>query len=418
MKERLLSFMDTVSFSTIFGTLCVFVLGVIVLVLALGRFGDGDDTTAADTSVESVNPTVDLAPTGPTTTEPPPEPPDPFYVVGSEIVDPNGDLYVPVGANVAVSVVDFPYVFEGGNGGVGGRIDEVKAWGWNTVRANLVCDDEEGVGQADVIEGMTGTIDELTEAGIVVIITCHDGGGTNVTINDENEEKLRRFWDVVVERYRDNPYVWFNFFNEPWELRDEESLDEWGQLHEFYVNRYRNQGVENIIVVDIPGFAQAIDLLADDSFADDLADQCNVVFGWHAWGDLAGEQATVDGYRVKALAARAKGMAIVITEAGVPEPLDAGTAGFPAWNISGYEGALDLATNDDFGLLWWHATGDTDDELFYPLTADASGFWTAAEGSNLSEAGQSFWDFSQQARPPVPFESSVVRSDCPSALGQ
>ncbi len=418
MKERLLSFMDTVSFSTMFGTLCVALLGVVVLVLALDRFeGDGSATDAGvDTTV--VSPTVELTPTGPTTTEAPPEPPDPFYVVGSNIVDPNGDLYVPVGANVAVSVVDFPYVFEGGNGGVGGRVEEVQAWGWNTVRANLVCDDVEGVVQADVIAGMAETIDELTEAGIVVIITCHDGGGTNVAINDETEERLRQFWDVVVERYRDNPYVWFNFFNEPWELRDEESLELWHQLHEFYINRYRNQGVENIVVVDIPGFAQAIDLLADDPFADDLIDQCNVVFGWHAWGDLGGEQATTEGYRVKALAARAKGMAILIAEAGVPEPLDAGTAGFPAWNISGYEAALDLATIDDFGLLWWHGTGDTDDELFYPLTADATGFWTAANGNNLSEAGQTFWDFSQTPRPATPFDGSVIRSDCPSALGQ
>ncbi len=417
MKERLLSFMDTVSFSTMLGTLCVSLLGVVVLVLALNRFGD-ESVTEADADVEGAAQTVEVSPTGPTTTEAPPEPPDPFYVIGSDIVDPNGQVHVPVGANVAISVVDFPYVFEGGNGGVAGRIDEIKAWGWNTVRANLVCDDVDGVGQDDVIGGIADTIEELTAAELVVIITCHDGGGTNVTINDETEERLREFWDIIVENYRDNPYVWFNFFNEPWELSDEDALAQWHQLHEFYVNRYRNQGVENVVVVDIPAFAQAIDLLADDPFADDLIDQCNVVFGWHAWGDLGGEQATTDGYRVKALAARAKGMAIVITEAGVPDPLEAGTAGFPAWNVSGFDAALDLASTEDFGLLWWHGTGDTDDELFYPLTADATGFWTAADGSNLSEAGQRFWDFSQTARPATPFEGSVVRSDCPSALGQ
>lgn len=412
--------MDTVSISTMIGTICVIAVGVVVLNLALDRFGDSESDQPLETTEELGGPrsTLELIPVE-EEEEAPPEPAEPFYVVGSDIVDPDGNLFVPVGVNAAISVTDFPFVFEGANGGIAGRVEDVQAWGWNTVRANLVCNGDELVTQAQVRDGITTTIEEFTAAGIVVIITCHDGTGTNMTINDEVEEPLREFWDTVVEQYRDNPYVWFNFFNEPWELRDsDESLDDWLTLHEFYVKRYRNQGVENVVVLDLPGFAQAIDLLADDPFADGLSSECNVVFGWHAWGDLAGEEATAEGYRVKALAARAKNLAIVISEAGVPEPLDAGTAGFPEWNVSGYRAALELAGDEQFGLLWWHGTGDTDEELFYPLTADASGFWTAADGSNLSDAGLSFWEFSQRPRVATPFDGSVIASGCPSAIGQ
>ena len=62
-----------------------------------------------------------------------------FLIVGNEIVDPDGSIFVPRGVNGAIKITEFPYVFEGGNGGLNGHVDSILAWGWNTVRATLNC---------------------------------------------------------------------------------------------------------------------------------------------------------------------------------------------------------------------------------------------------------------------------------------
>ena len=51
-----------------------------------------------------------------------------FYIVGKDIIDPNGNVFYPIGANVAVKFTEYPYVFEGGNGGVNTHLESVKAW--------------------------------------------------------------------------------------------------------------------------------------------------------------------------------------------------------------------------------------------------------------------------------------------------
>ena len=89
-------------------------------------------------------------------------------------------------------------------------------------------------------------------------------------------------------------------------------------------------------------------------------------------------------------------LALIISEAGVPDPPSAGTAGNPEWNETGYYAALDVARDSNIGLLWWHGTGDTSNDLYYPLKVDGTGFWTAGNSGNLTIAGATFWDFSPQ----------------------
>lgn len=394
--------LDTVSLFTIFATLAVLVGVVVVGILALTRSGDATAASGNPASNE-VMPT--------TTTEPPP--PEPFYVVGSTIVDPDRNEFIPVGVNAAVSAVRYPYVFEGGNGGVNSHLDAVQQWGWNTVRVNLACYNEAGIPtQDDIITGIDATIQDFTAAGVVMILACQDSTGQNPTLDSELETELRAFWDVVVQNYRDNPYVWFNFFNEPFDSDDPEA---WSTLHQFYYDRYRSRGVENIMVFDLPIFGQAIDLAGTGEFADELAEACNTVLGWHAWGAIGGAEATLQTSAAALRSVLDKNHAVIIGEAGVPEPVDAGTAGNPAWNISGFYSAVEVAESTGVGMLWWHGTGDTVDELFYPLTADASGFWTAADGTNLSTAGERFREFSLRDRPVVAFDGDLADSGCPQA---
>jgi hypothetical protein len=411
-KDRIIAFVDTVSITNILGTLFFVVVTVAMGFAILNRLS-GDETLT--------DPQNDVRSSATTSSTLLPEeeqaaPPEPFYVVGSKIVDPDGNVFLAVGVNAAISAVDFPYVFEGGNGGVNDHLDAVQAWEWNTVRATLDCYNETGSPlQQDVIDGIDETVREFTAAGVVVILTCQDSTGQNLALDSPLEIELREFWDVVVEKYRDNPYVWFNFFNEPFEAAD---LESWQLLHQFYVDRFRSAGVENIMVLDLPIFGQGIELAATDDFADTLGAECNTVLGWHAWGAINDTEATPEAYDVNVLTVLGKGLAVLIGEAGVPDPLDAGTAGNPEWNASGFYSAIEVAEQRDIGMLWWHGTGDTVDELYYPLTADATGFWTAADGTNLSTAGERFRRFSNEDRPVEAFVGDLAESGCPSATGE
>ena len=94
-------------------------------------------------------------------------------------------------------------------------------------------------------------------------------------VGDALDLKIRKFWDEMTRRYKNNPYVWFNIYNEPYEGDDTEN---WRVLHEYYVNRIRAQGAENIIVADVPQYGQGVELLTQRPFADNLAQSCNVLF--------------------------------------------------------------------------------------------------------------------------------------------
>jgi len=412
IKERLAAIWDTTSTATLLGTGSVIVIATVFGVLWLGRedgsVGSGREVVAGVAATTNEPAPVDEI------EEPEPDRDQPFFVVGDDIVDPEGNIFVPIGTNATIRATDYPYVFDGGNGGVNGRVESIKAWGWNTIRASLQCFNETGnPTQREIINGIDETVRELTEAKIVVVLTCHDATGSDLELETATELQVRAFWDEVVLNYSDNTYVWFNFFNEPFKSR---LSDDWVELHRFYFDRYRNQGVDNIMVFDLPEFGQAIDLAANNSFVNDLGRSCNTVLGWHAWGALDGEQATSEDYAEFAQTVRGRGLAVMIGEAGVPFPLEAGTAGNPEWNASGYYSALEVASTTDVGLLWWHGTGDTSDDLFYPLKLDRSGFWTADNSGNLTEAGTTFWEYSTRERFNRRFAGDVTNSGCDAAI--
>lgn len=413
IKHRLHTFWDTTPLVTLalYGALLI-AIPVVLIWYLLDRGGLSGEPPAGEPIVAGATATFEST----TTTEPPPSDPselDPFFVVGDEIVDPDGNLFVPVGANASIRVTDYAYVFDGGNGGVNGRVDSIKAWGWNTIRATLSCHDESGdPTQRQIIDGIDSTVRELTQAGIVVILACHDATGSDLELDSPLELQVRAFWDEVAPTYADNPYVWFNFFNEPFTT---DATEPWVELHQFYYDRYRDQGVNNIMIFDLPLYGQGIHLAAEGEFVEPLGTACNTVLGWHAWGSLAGEQATKDDYVTYSQAVLDRDLAVIIGEAGVPFPPSAGTAGNPEWNESGYFAALDVARDFDIGLLWWHGTGDTSNDLFYPLKVDRSGFWTAGNSGNLTIAGATFWNFSHRERQPQAFVGDLADSGCGAA---
>lgn len=379
-------------------------LGVLCLVAASCGGSSGSSITTLPPTTAQTTSTV-----AETTTTLDLPPPDPFHVVGSQILDPNGNLFYPVGANVAISTTDYPYVFEGGNGGVNEHIPAVQAWNWNTVRATLKCfNDSGGPTTQQVVAGIDQTIKELTAARIVVMIECHDGTGSDVLLDSDIEKNVGAFWDIVVDRYKDNPYVWFNFFNEPFES---ENLTNWESLHDFYITRYRAQS-DNIIVVDLPFYGQGLNLFEDDPFPESLTDACNVIFGWHGYGALGEEDLTASDYKKLINSVQEQEVAIIASEVGY---IDAEPEGENEVNDARREALdflIEIGPETGVGLLWWHATGDSADESLFRLKQDGSGFWTANNSGNLTEGGEVFWEFSQTNHEVPEFEGVAPTGSC------
>jgi mannan endo-1,4-beta-mannosidase len=336
-----------------------------------------------------------------------------FYIVGKDIIDPNGNIFYPIGANVAIKFTSYAYVFEGNNGGVNDHLEDVKAWKWNTIRATLVCDNDSGEPSFEaLVNGIAPTIEKFTSAKIVVMLECIDGTAKNPKVGDAKDLKIRRFWDEMVGRYKNNPYVWFNIYNEPYENSDTEN---WRILHEFYVNRIRAQGAENIIVADIPQYGQGINLLATQSFGDTLAKSCNVLFSWHAYGAIEGAGGDFAAHERAIQQVQAKNYPLIVGELGVASPANWGNAGPWEWNILGFEAMRVLGPKYGVGMLWWHATGDSNYYSLYALKNDRSGFWTANNGGNLTPYGQKFWNVSQSVRTNRgAFNGNLASSNCKS----
>ncbi|MCL2665021.1 MAG: cellulase family glycosylhydrolase, partial [Defluviitaleaceae bacterium] len=198
-----------------------------------------------------------------------------FTVAGSDIYDPFGNLFVPIGTNI-----NGPMMFAGRD-----PIQDAdviaNTWRFNTVRLVTY------MGKYVFVGNIPSSIDQIVEAftkrGIVVKIEFHDYTGSYPT---DTEQEIRHSypdgfldtkiytladfadnWLAVAERHKDNPYVWFNIMNEPgsyapnvqivpdwginiWQGPPQASCDMWYSTHKYVIDKIRGAGIENVIVLD------------------------------------------------------------------------------------------------------------------------------------------------------------------------
>lgn len=350
-----------------------------------------------------------------------------FHIVGRDIVAPDGRIFVPMGANVAVRQGRYEtgYTFNW-NGTATDRSADVAAWGWNTVRANVICNSPGTPTQAEIDAGIDAFIDEYTAKKIVVIVDCHDVTGANPTSGSIKVQGIYRFMDRLAAKYRNNPYVWFNVLNEPISGSSAADLDAWLALHRDALARLRSIAPHSIFVADLPGYGQAMDsFFGDRSVARLGAGQCNVLYSWHAYGAL-GNGSRFGSYNDWADPTRSRAnhqaaldwiasgsLPVMIGEFGDPLTLNEGTAGQPIWNRNAARAVMEFAPAADVGLLWWHATGDSGVFLTYSLTADRGAPWAAAHtGAGLSASGRTFWEISRNPIDRGAFVGDLAASNC------
>jgi len=424
---------------TIAAVAAVAAVGGVIAAVALS----GDDTTpakrAATTTTGATSTSTTGAPTttpdstvaGAPTTAPSGLPTGRFTVVGRTIVDPDGNVFVPMGANMAVRQGGFEegYAFNW-NGTGTGHVADVQAWGWNTVRANLVCDlDGNGPSQAELEAGIDSFIEEYTSKRVVVMVECHDVTGDNLPPDSPKVQTILAFGDRLATRWKDNPYVWFNLLNEPQGNATAAGIRNWRALQTESLRRLRAIAPDSVFVADLPGSAQGLETLTGDDPVTSLGTgQCNVVYAWHAYGavgkkgtfgdeaDWDQEAASLRNHREVFDYLRDHDIPMVIGEVGDPLTLDEGSAGQPIWNRLGARAVISLAPEYDVGLIWWHATGDSGIFLTYSLMADRHAApWSAATtGEGLSDGGRRFWEASKAvaARPPAAFTGDLSASAC------
>ncbi|MBK7861322.1 MAG: cellulase family glycosylhydrolase [Archangiaceae bacterium] len=337
-----------------------------------------------------------------------------FYVVGSDIIDPEGKKFFPVGANVGTQL-NFDWKGDGMR-----HSDDALAWGWNTVRLTLACTTSASYttrstqGFAALLQRAQSFVNEYTAKKIVVIIECHDLTGTSTfegkmlasgkTVRQEVDD----FWVDARERYKSNPYVWFNAVNEP--VWANNAL--WVQLQTHYRDLVRATGAENLFVADVMNMGNDARWdgalrVYDPTMGPVVAtDQCNVVFALHAYGGLGGSPEHVTYFD----AVRKAGLAMLIGEFGYTLTNTANPGAY-VLNVKGATAAFEVAAAKGIGMLFWHAThGDG-----YSLKASGASFYgDGAPSANLSAPGQRLWDLGH-ARPDLgAFTGSLKASHCPS----
>lgn len=338
-----------------------------------------------------------------------------FYIVGKDIIDPDGNVFYPIGSNAAIKLFSYPYVFEGGNGGANQHIQEIKDWNWNIIRATLTCDNSSGTPSMDaLLDGLKLEVPKLTAEKIVVMLECHDLTGQNPTLNSDKEKRVRLFWDRAVEAFKDDPYVWFNIFNEPWDTKADAT---YSQIHTFYLDRIRATGAENIVLFDAPTWGQGLDELAETNLGTNLVSgKCNVMFEWHAYGSYKGQHGTYAQFEQAIQQVQARNIALIVGELGIALPAEAGNAGRWERNVTGFEYSTQLGPQYGVGLLWWNATGDTSNYSLYALKNDRTGYWSGGAGNKLTDPGQTYWNVSQAVEHNLgAFSGDLAASNCSSA---
>ncbi len=364
-------------------------------------------------------PTTVPQPPAPPAATPPPNQGAGFSVVGRQILDPAGQVFYPVGANVSPPLRDT-------NGDciwwlslrcsdMTGRLASVQAWNWNTLRLNLQCGNFSNVvtgapyGPEQMLAATDQIVEEYTAAGIVVILDCHTRIAENPTVGSATWNELTSFWDDAIARYGDNPYVWINFANE---YEAAEGPDE-TYFKTFTTAAYdylRGAGYEGVMVMDLPNFAQHIQFFDNPANVAWSKQFDQVVWDWHAYGGLS-QDGTVESVQRDMGYDEMSGLYDTILDNLVANdiPVIVGEFG-QDWNderrqadgwsyISMVNSArlnIERLADAGIGMTVWHANGSSGVVMEFGLKAsDDLTFDEPTVNSNLSTLGELYWAFTR-----------------------
>ncbi len=337
-----------------------------------------------------VQPTV-IQPTAiPPTATPPPAPNAGFTVRGSQIIDPNGNVFVANGTNVS----GYNWVWERRT------VDDVSlivdCWNFNLIRVNsFLFTGEVPWTQYQNNNNLDEIVQAYTSRGVVVVMEAHDRIGSYYQGGELTS--LVTWFSELATRYRDNPYVWFDIMNEPGSRTSIDS-NQWINMHGQVIQAIRGVGADNIIIVEGAYGGQD----ANNADANNVSDSAilqyganllnyngqtygNIVFSIHPY-DLwnHGDAKMADFFdRVLGM-----GYALIIGEYGVDTGQNTQAATQSVFNTAPSRG---------IGRIVWHWDGGDNNDL--TVNTSRGGGWEindCTNPTNLSWLGQLVWTDNHQ----------------------
>lgn len=171
-----------------------------------------------------------------------------FEIVGKQIFDPDGNEFVPIGANINT------WVEKPSNSDA--DVQMIKTiWNFNIVRVSLHLDPGQYYAHLVPTDALLDSyVNTFTSTSygkkVVVMFEMHDkSGGYYTDTSTPSLTQLKDTWVKYANRYKNNPYVWFNIMNEPGYERTTVS-PQWKTTHETCISAIRATGNQNVIVCD------------------------------------------------------------------------------------------------------------------------------------------------------------------------
>lgn len=323
-----------------------------------------------------------------------------FQVSGTQILAPDGSVFVPYGGNILGEHAFWP------QGSTLGLVSTVKnTWGFNIVGVcnaapGGIPDPGDGWGRWDWTEvTLDQVISTYTAQGIVCVVRLisnnsgdwlRDLGTGTDSIGTLSLDQAGDWFANYGNIYKNNPYVWWNTLSEP----GTGQLDKWEYQHNYIIDRLRGVGANQPIVATATWWGQD-NAQYDTSFVSESTSSIlnkgqailahdpvhNVIMDLHCYntygfgGNQAQATAKVADYFDRV---HAKGLAIMCLEFG-----GYGNDGDPAL-MQASLGAIAAAPPRGIGLVWWHLQpGDG-----FSLTHSGE----LSDIGNLTTCGQAFWN--------------------------
>ncbi|MGE0881709.1 MAG: cellulase family glycosylhydrolase [Acidimicrobiia bacterium] len=385
--------------------------------------GDGPDaqqsTTAAiapaGTTALPVSSTVAPITAVPTTVAPAPTTvatPKNFAVNGTQIIDPDGKVFYPVGANFNGPDWVWPFA-------TAGLADTAKnVWKWNIARLDsclpIGCDVPDKA-HSTVNNDLDGLVKEFTDRKMVVLIVLNQvRSGTFPSA--QRFADIQQWWSDVATRFKDNPYVWFGPLAENGNSLNAQAqpvIDQWFDLHAQLIQTIRATGAKNPIVVNGTQWGQEVNLNTVNPVPDSgsailtrgpelLAIDPNIIFDLHVydqWGGLNSDAARDARLRNFFERVQEKNMAMIIAETGGYSAQDGTSSGSDLARLlaRATKSAYRVAPSMGIGIIAWHAQPGDGFALTIPGSFTTLGNNDAP--TTLSWHGRLMWDLTRN--PPV-----------------
>jgi len=313
-----------------------------------------------------------------------------FRVEGTTIIGPGSDEFLIKGVNV------------NGPGWCWSR-DTLKdlellidVWKFNSIRlcACTVWGDRAAENNKD----LDAIIKGFTERRIVVMLELHDytgnwppleNDGGYITTDSDHEiirplRDLKAWWGDKAERFKDNPYVWFNIMNEPGADDSKESADMWFKVHDIVIEAIRATGAKNIIVLDDHGWGQASGYIGGkESYASAVIrmgpainkKHDNIVYSLHVYDGWTDGKKRFDRYFQDA---KDLGLCVILGEFGV--------SGDNVWQYNAVKSMYDSAIPHNIGRMYWAW-----DDGGLPMTTGENGRGHAIDKKDGTKPGNLTW---------------------------